>query len=460
MNFTYDLLVIGAGSAGVRLSRMAAASGAKVAVAEEYRVGGTCVIRGCIPKKLLTYAAHFREEFADARGYGWDVEARGFSWQQLIANKDREIDRLNAVYLQLLENAGVQVLSGHATFENPHTVRIGDQVATARYIAVATGSHPSLPSVPGIEHALTSNQIFEMREQPRDVTIVGGGYIALEFAGIFNGLGSSTHVLYRGEQILRNFDHDVREHACLEITKKGVEVLHNIEVVRIEKTHKGLSLHLSDGRRRDTEMVLYATGRAPNTHGLGLENVRVEIEMGAIVVDSYSQSSVPSIYAIGDVTDRMQLTPVALHEAMALVATLFKNTPTPVDHSNVPAAVFSQPPIACVGLTEEQARLAFPKIEIYKTSFRPLKHTLSGRQERTFMKLIVDGGSQRVIGAHMVGPDAPEIIQGIAIAVKLGATKAQFDQTLGIHPTAAEEFVTMREQWKPAERRTLLPGSN
>jgi glutathione reductase (NADPH) len=339
-------------------------------------------------------------------------------------------------------------------------VRIGDTVATARYIAIATGSHPSLPNVPGIQHAITSNEIFHLNEQPRDITIVGGGYIALEFAGIFNGLGSATHVLYRGEQILRNFDRDVREHACLEITKKGVEVLHNIEVLHIEKNNKGLSLHLSDGSKRETDILLYATGRAPNTRNLGLEKVGVELEMGAVVVDTFSQSSVPSIYAIGDVTDRMQLTPVALHEAMALVATLFKGTPTPVDHSNVPAAVFSQPPIATVGLTEEQARLAFRKIEIYKTSFRPLKHTLSGREERTFMKLIVDGGSQRVIGAHMVGPDAPEIIQGIAIAVKLGATKAQFDQTLGIHPTAAEEFVTMREQWKPAEPETMKPGSN
>ena len=451
MNFTYDLLVIGAGSAGVRLSRMAAATGAKVAVAEEYRVGGTCVIRGCIPKKLLTYAAHFREDFEDARGYGWEVEPQGFSWQRLIANKDQEIDRLNDVYLGLLDKAGVRLHRGHAVVQDGHTVRIGDETVTARHIAIATGGHPTLPTVPGIEHAVTSNEIFHLPEQPRDITIVGGGYVALEFAGIFNGLGSTTHVLYRGEQILRNFDHDIREHACAEITKKGVHVEHNIEILGIEKRDRGVSLHLSDGSRRDTDLVLYATGRLPNTRGLGLEQAGVELDsMGAVVVDDYSQSSVASIYAIGDVTDRLQLTPVALHEAMALVATLFKGTPTPVDHSNVPAAVFSQPPIAGVGLTEAQARLAFSKVEIYKTTFRPLKHTLSGRDERTFMKLIVDSHTQRVLGAHMVGSDAPEIIQGIAIAVKLGATKAQFDQTLGIHPTAAEEFVTMREQWRPA----------
>jgi glutathione reductase (NADPH) len=430
---------------------MAAATGAKVGIAEEYRVGGTCVIRGCIPKKLLTYAAHFREDFEDARGYGWEVEPQGFSWERLIANKDREIDRLNGVYLKILENAGVRVHTGHAVVQDAHTVRIGHEVLTAQYIAIATGSHPNLPNVPGIEHALTSNEIFHLAAQPKDVTIVGGGYIALEFAGIFNGLGSATHVLYRGEQILRNFDHDVREHACTEIVKKGVHIEHNIEVLGVEKQARGLQLRLSDGSKRTTDIVLYATGRSPNTRGLGLEHAGVETDsMGAVVVDSYSQSSVSSIYAIGDVTDRIQLTPVALHEAMALVATLFKGIPTPVDHSNVPAAVFCQPPVAGVGLNEEQARLAFAKVEIYKTSFRPLKHTLSGRAERTFMKLIVDGGTQRVVGAHMVGSDAPEIIQGVAIAVKLGATKAQFDQTLGIHPTAAEEFVTLREQWRPA----------
>jgi glutathione reductase (NADPH) len=442
----FDLFVIGAGSGGVRASRMAASMGARVGIAESYRVGGTCVIRGCVPKKLLVYASHFREDFEDARGYGWAPGEAGFSWPALIAAKDREIDRLNGIYLKLLRDAGVALFEGHARIVDPHTVRIGERTITARHLVVATGGRPSLPAIPGIEHAISSNEAFHLPALPARVAVVGGGYIAVEFAGIFNGLGARTHLLYRGERILRGFDDDVRAHLQDEIARKGVQLALRTQVRSIARQADGsLLLDLGEGATLACDAVMYATGRVPNTEGLGLREAGVALTAdGAVAVDPWSQTSVPSIHAIGDVTDRLQLTPVAIREGAALAATLFGGTRTRADHEDVPSAVFSQPPVGTVGLTEAQARERYGRLEVYEARFRPMKHTLSGREERTLMKLVVDAASQRVVGAHMVGADAPEIIQGVAIAVKLGATKAQFDATVGIHPTAAEEFVTMR----------------
>jgi glutathione reductase (NADPH) len=450
MQYDYDLFVIGAGSGGVRASRMAAAKGAKVAIAEEYRVGGTCVIRGCIPKKLLVYASHVHEDLEDAAGFGWEIGTATFSWQRLIANKDKEIDRLNGVYIKLLQGSGVELHQGRAVIEDPHTVRIAGRALTAKHILIATGGRAVLPKIPGIEHAITSNEAFHLPALPRRVVVVGGGYIALEFAGIFHGFGADTQVIYRGEQILRGFDDDVREHLYNEMTKKGVKIARRTDVSAIEKQADGsLAVQLTTGKTLECDAILYAVGREPNTAGLGLETVGVELSaQGAVVVDRFSRTKVESIYAIGDVTARLQLTPVALAEAMALVRTLFAGEPTSADHMNVPVAVFSQPSVSVVGMNEAEARAAYSAIDIYKSSFKPLKHTLSGRDARTFMKLVVNGENQRVLGAHMVGPDAAEIIQGIAIAIKMHATKEQFDATIGIHPTAAEEFVTMREKWK------------
>ncbi|RDK01170.1 glutathione-disulfide reductase [Paraburkholderia lacunae] len=453
MDFDYDLFVIGAGSGGVRLSWMVAASGAKVAVAEQSRVGGTCVIRGCVPKKLLVYASRYGEDLVDAAGYGWQVETRGFSWETLIERKNREIDRLNAAYVGMLENAGVTLCPSRAVIADPHTVVItqdGRRI-TARHIVVATGAWPALPSIPGVEHAITSNEALEMRELPRRIAVVGGGYIAVEFAGIFNGLGSQVDLLYRGEQILRGFDDDVRQMLADEMAKKGIAIRNRTSVLALEKAADG-TLHatLDSSGRGDYDAVLFATGRAPNTGGLGLEAAGVALDpKGAVVVDAFSRTSVESIHAIGDVTNRVPLTPVAINEGAALAATLFGGRPTPADHDNVPSAVFSQPEVGTVGMTEAEARAAFGELDLYKTSYRPMRHTLSGRDERSFMKLVVERASQRVVGAHMVGRDAAEIIQGVAIAVKMGASKAQFDMTVGVHPTSAEEFVTMRAPWAP-----------
>ncbi len=444
--YDYDLFVIGGGSGGVRGARMAAATGAKVAIAESYRYGGTCVIRGCVPKKLLSYASHFHEDFEDAAGFGWSVPEASFDWARLIANKDKEIDRLEGVYEKLLTNAGVEFFHGHARLLDAHTVEVGDRSFTAETILIATGGTPTFPMEPGWEHGISSNEAFHLEELPKRVVIAGGGFIAVEFAGIFNGLGSEVTQIYRGPQILRGFDDDIRNTLAGEIVKKGVNLIVETTIDRIEKRETDLLLHLSDGSEIECDLVMAATGRSPNVHNLGLEEVGVALaKNGAIKVDEFSKTSVDNIYAVGDVTDRINLTPVAIQEAMAFVDTVFRGTPRAMDHADVPSAVFSHPPVGTVGLTELQARERHGELDIYRSTFRPLKHTLSGRDEKTMMKLIVAKDTQRVVGVHMVGLDAPEIVQGMAVAIKAGATKQIFDATVGIHPTAAEEFVTMRE---------------
>jgi glutathione reductase (NADPH) len=446
--YDYDYFVIGGGSGGVRSSRIAAGFGAKVAIAENFRFGGTCVIRGCVPKKLLSYASHFREDFEDAAGYGWTIGAASFSWQTLIANKDREIERLEGIYRNLLTNAGVTPFDSRATVVDPHTVEVSGKRVTAKYILVATGGWPRMPAIPGIEHCISSNEAFQLPELPKRVLVVGGGYIAVEFAGIFNGLGARVALSYRGEEILRGFDDEVRAHLHEEIAAKGIRVLVKSNVASVEKRADGsLLAHFENAafESMPVDAVMFATGRVPNTRGLGLEAAGVALAPdGAVVVDERSCSSVASIYAVGDVTNRINLTPVAIREGQAVATSLFGGAELRADHADVPSAVFSQPPVGTVGLTERQAVERLGAVDVYKATFRPLKATLSGRSERTLMKLLVDHASQRVVGAHMVGPDAPEIIQGIAIAVKAGLTKAQFDATVGIHPTAAEEFVTLK----------------
>ena len=444
--YDYDLFVIGGGSGGVRGARMAAGTGAKVAIAESYRYGGTCVIRGCVPKKLLSYASHFHEDFEDAAGFGWTVPQPSFDWAKLIANKDKEIDRLEGVYEKLLKGAGVEFYHGHARLLDAHTVEVGEQRFTAKIILIATGGAPSFPMEPGWEHGISSNEAFHLEELPKRVVIYGGGFIAVEFAGIFNGLGSEVTQVYRGPQILRGFDDDIRNTLAGEIVKKGINLIVETTIDRIEKRDKDLLVHLSDGSQIECDVVMAATGRSPNVHNLGLEEVGVALaENGAVKVDEYSRTSVDNIYAVGDVTDRINLTPVAIQEAMAFVDTVFRDSPRAMDHADVPSAVFSHPPVGTVGLTELQARERHGALDIYRSTFRPLKHTLSGRDEKTMMKLIVAKDTQRVVGVHMVGLDAPEIVQGMAVAIKAGATKQVFDATVGIHPTAAEEFVTMRE---------------
>jgi len=452
--YDYDLFVIGAGSGGVRASRIAAGFGARVAIVEQYRVGGTCVIRGCIPKKLLVYAAHFREDFEDAAGYGWTVGEPEFSWSRLIANKNAEIARLEAVYVDLLEKAGVAILRGTARIVDAHAVEVDGRRITAKYILVATGARPSVPRIPGVEHAITSNEAFELSALPRRILIVGGGYIAVEFAGIFNGLGSQVTLSYRGAQILRGFDDDLRHHLAAELAKRGIRILLHSAVEGIERRADGaLVARFADGSSVECDAVMYATRRVPNTRDLGLEEAGAELgENGEVIVDRFSASTAPSVYAVGDVTDRVNLTPVAIREGQAVALTLFGGSPTPIDHIDVPTAVFSQPPVGTAGLTEGEAKEQFAEVEVYTAVFRPLKATLSGRDERTLMKLVVDAASQRVVGAHMVGADAPEVIQGVGIAVKARLTKAEFDATVGIHPTAAEEFVTLRE-------KRVVPGN-
>ena len=446
-SYDFDLFVIGAGSGGVRASRMAAGYGARVGICEHSRVGGTCVIRGCIPKKLLVYAAHFGEDFEDAERYGWDVPRPSFDWSELIANKDEEIDRLNGVYIRMLRDSGVELYQDNGVVVDAHTVRVGEKTISAETILIATGAWPHLPRIPGIEHAITSNEAFHLEALPRRIVVVGGGYVAAEFAGIFSGLGAEVTELYRGEQILRGFDDDIRATLAQEMRKKGIDLRTNCKVARIDKRGRRLVLTLSDETTIEAETVMYATGRRPNSARLGLEQVGVELdERGAIVVDEFSRTAVPNIYAIGDCTDRMNLTPVAIEEGAAFADTVYGGRRRKVDYRNVPSAVFSRPPVATVGLTEARARESHGRIDTYKSSFRPLKHTLSGRDETTMMKLVVDGGSDRVLGCHMVGADAPEVIQGLAVALNCGATKERFDATLGLHPTAAEEFVIMREK--------------
>ena len=449
MDFDYDLFVIGAGSGGVRLARMSASYGARVGIAEEEQIGGTCVLRGCIPKKLLVYASHYPHELEDAKGFGWTFGAGTLDWPALIAAKDREINRLSDIYINLLRQSGVDMHAGRATLVDAHTVAVGDRTIRARHIAIATGSRPSLPPRPGIEHVITSREALSLAQLPARIAVVGGGYIAVEFAGIFNGFGSHVDLFYRGEKILRGFDDDVRQFLSDEMTKQGVTIHARAVVESIARADDGtLSVRVGDAQHGPYDAVLYATGRVPNVDGLGLERAGVLLDArGAIAVDAYSATSVASIHAIGDVTSRPQLTPVATRDGALLARTLFGGSRVAADHDYVPSAVFSQPEVATVGLTEATARDLYDgDVDIYRTSFKALRHTLSGRDERTLMKLVVARDSQRVIGAHMVGRDAGEIIQGIAIAIRAGATKAQFDDTIGIHPTAAEEFVTMRQK--------------
>ena len=445
-----DLFVIGAGSGGVRAARIASGHGAKVLVAEEYRVGGTCVIRGCVPKKLLVYASRFADEFEDAAGYGWTLPEPVFSWSSLIANKDIEIARLEAAYTLNVERSKAGIVKSRAEIEDAHHVRLvktGERVR-AKHILIATGGAPHHGAqIAGLEHVISSNEAFHLPELPKRILIQGGGYIAVEFAGIFAGLGSDVTLVYRGENILRGFDDDVREHLRSEMAKRGIRIVTRQTVAAVEKVEHGLCAELSDNESLVVDQVMFATGRRPNVSGLGLEKAGVRLnEKGAIAVDDYSQTSVPHIYAIGDVTDRVNLTPVAIREGHAFADTVFGGKNVKVDHSNIPTAVFSEPEVGTIGLTEMQARERLARVDIYKTTFRPMKATLSGRDTRSFFKLVVDGETDRVAGCHIVGPDAGEMIQLVGIAVKMKATKADFDAVMAVHPTASEELVTLREK--------------
>ncbi len=447
MAYDFDLFVIGAGSGGVRAARFAAGFGAKVAVAESRYLGGTCVNVGCVPKKLLVYGAHFAEDFEQSQGFGWSLGEAQFDWATLIANKDREIQRLNGIYRNLLVNSGVSLYEGHAKLVGPHEVEINGQRFSAEHILIATGGWPQIPEIPGREHAISSNEAFYLKSLPKRVLVVGGGYIAVEFAGIFHGLGAQTTLVYRGEMFLRGFDGAVRKHLHEELSKRGMDLQFNADIVRIDKQPDGsLKATLKDGRELLADCVFYATGRRPMLDNLGLENTAVKLDKrGFIEVDEQYQSNEPSILAIGDVIGRVQLTPVALAEGMAVARRLFKPEQyRPVDYQMIPTAVFSLPNIGTVGLSEEQAREAGHKVQIFESRFRAMKLTLTDCQERTLMKLVVDADTDKVLGCHMVGPEAGEIIQGLAIALKAGATKRDFDETIGVHPAAAEEFVTMR----------------
>ena len=444
--YDYDLFTIGAGSGGVRASRFAGNFGAKVGIAEERYLGGTCVNVGCVPKKLFVYAGQFAEAFADARGFGWDVPPAHFDWQTLLVNKDKEIARLNGIYDGLLTGAGVDVYHGRATLLDPHTIAVNGQTYTAANILIATGGWPRLLNIPGIEHAITSNDVFFLKELPRRVLIFGGGYIAVEFAGILHNLGVEVHQIYRNELLLTGFDDDLRHALYEEMTNRGITIQGRTTVEKIELTHgREKAVTLSNGETIMVDEVLFAIGRVPQSAGMGLAELGVKFDpLGAIRINDQYQTSVPHIYAIGDVTNRKNLTPVATAEGMIIARRLFNDQDSQISYDNIPTAIFSQPPIGTVGLSEHEARQQYDNVVIYRTRFRALKNTLSGRAERTLMKLIVDGDTDRVLGVHMLGPDAGEIIQGFAVALKAGATKAIFDSTIGIHPTAAEEFVTMR----------------
>ncbi|WP_416739622.1 glutathione-disulfide reductase [Pseudomonas sp. NFX71] len=447
MTYDFDLFVIGAGSGGVRAARFAAGFGAKVAVAESRYLGGTCVNVGCVPKKLLVYGSHFADDFDQAEGFGWTAGKAQFDWQKLISNKNREIERLNGIYRKLLINSGVTLLEGHARLTDAHHVEINGQRFSAERILIATGGWPHIPEIPGREHAITSNEAFFLEQLPKRVLVVGGGYIAVEFAGIFNGLGADTSLLYRGDLFLRGFDKAVRTHLVQELTKRGLQLAFNTDIVRIDKQPDGsLLATLNDGRQLETDSIFYATGRRPMLDNLGLENTRVELnEKGYIDVNDNFETREPSILALGDVIGRVQLTPVATAEGMAVARRLFKPEEyRPVDYRHIPTAVFSQPNIGTVGLTEEQALENGQNVIVFESRFKPMKLTLTDSSEQTLMKLVVDAVTDRVLGAHMVGPDAGDIIQGLAIALKAGATKRLFDETIGVHPTSAEEFVTLR----------------
>jgi len=447
-DFDTDLFVIGGGSGGVRAARIAAGHGARVTVAEEYRFGGTCVIRGCVPKKLMVYASHIHHDIRDAAGFGWTIPEAHFDWPTLIANKDQEIARLEKIYATNVEKSGARTVKARAVFEDPHTLRLSTgETVRAKYILIATGGAPNHGTmIPGIEHVISSNEVFHLPQQPKRILIQGGGYIALEFACIFAGLGSDVTVVYRGDNILRGFDEDVRSHVRTEMERAGISILTGCTVAKVEKLGDEYTSHLSSGSSIASDQVMFAIGRHPNVANLGLEKAGIAInpDNGGIAVNEFCQTSVPHIYAIGDVTHRTNLTPVAIREGHAFADTVFGNKPVQVDYSNIPTAVFSQPEVGTVGLTESQARALYPRVDIYKTDFRPMKATLSGSQVRTLMKLIVDGDSDRVLGCHIVGPEAAELVQVIAIAVRMKATKADFDATMALHPTAAEELVTMR----------------
>ena len=450
--YDYDLFVIGAGSGGVRAARLASELGAKVGIAEEYRIGGTCVIRGCVPKKLLAYGSRYAGEIEDARGFGWTCESLRFDWPTLIHNVRREVDRLNGAYTRALEKAGVDRFLTRASLDDPHTIKFADRDSSvsAKTILVATGSHPFIPDIPGREYFITSNECFELEELPKSIAIVGAGYIGMEFASIFAGLGVTVTVLHRGDQILRDFDDDLRDGLATAMRDRGVGLRMNTVAASIEKEGSGFRVNLKQGDCVTADLVMAATGRLPTTMNFGLQQMGVELGWnGHLVVDEFSKSSVDSIYAVGDVTDRMQLTPVAIHEATAFAETLFNDTPTPVDHTFTATAVFSEPEIGTVGFTEQKAREMCRAVDIYKNSFKPLRATVSGRDETMLMKLVIDRETDKVLGCHVLGADAAEIVQMAAIALRLGATKAQFDVTRALHPSAAEELVTMRHKWEP-----------
>jgi glutathione reductase (NADPH) len=446
--FDVDLFVIGGGSGGVRAARIAAGHGARVMVAEEYRMGGTCVIRGCVPKKLFVLGSHVRHEIADAAGFGWTIPTASFDWPTLIANKDKEIARLEAAYTTNVEKSGARIVKTRAVLEDAHRLRLATgEVVSAKYVLIATGGAPNHgPVIPGIEHVISSNEAFHLKKLPRRIVIQGGGYIALEFACIFAGYGSDVTVVYRGDNILRGFDEDVRTHLRGEMEKEGITILTGCTVTAVDKHGEEFTSHLSNGSSIASDQVMFAIGRHPNVRGLGLEKAGVALNPanGGIMVDHFSKTSVDNIYAIGDVTHRVNLTPVAIREGHAFADTVFGKRAVEVDHADIATAVFSQPEVGTVGLTEEEARARFSHVDIYKATFRPIKATMSGRDTRMLMKLVVDGLSDRVVGCHIVGDGAAEIIQAVAIAVKMKATKADFDATMALHPTAAEELVTMR----------------
>jgi glutathione reductase (NADPH) len=446
--FDVDLFVIGGGSGGVRAARIAAGHGARVLIAEEYRMGGTCVIRGCVPKKLLVYASHIHHEIEDAAGFGWTIPSATFDWPTLIANKDKEIARLEAAYTSNVEKSGARIVKTRAVFEDAHTLRLATgEAVRSKYVLIATGGAPNHGlAIPGIEHVISSNEVFHLTTLPKRILILGGGYIAMEFAGIFAGFGSDVTVVYRGDNILRGFDEDVRTHVRSEMEKEGITILTGCTVSKVDKHGKEFTSHLSNGSSIASDQVMFAIGRHPNVANLGLEKTGVTINPnnGGIAVDSFSRSSVPNIYAIGDVTHRHNLTPVAIREGHAFADTVFGKRPVEVDHVDIPTAVFSQPEIGTVGLTEAQARAQFSHVDIYKADFKPIKATLSGRDTRVLMKLVVDATTDRIVGCHIVGDGAAEMVQVLGIAVKMKATKADFDATMALHPTAAEELVTMR----------------
>ncbi|MBW7945139.1 MAG: glutathione-disulfide reductase [Sphingomonadaceae bacterium] len=444
--YDYDLFVIGAGSGGVRAARISAGYGARVAIAEEYRVGGTCVIRGCVPKKLLVYGAHFAEDLEDARHFGWAVESKRFDWATLQGNVLSEVDRLNKAYISTLESQKVTILHGRAVLEDAHTVRIGDRTVTADKVLIATGARPGIPDCEGAEHGITSNEVFHLETLPKRVVIAGGGYIANEFAGIFNAFGVKVTLLLRSDRLLREYDQQLAERLQAISTAKGIDFRFNAPFRKVEKqANSSLLIHAGNDDPIETDLLVYAIGRPPNSAGLGLEAIGVALaENGAIKVDADSRTNIGNIYAVGDVTDRVQLTPVAIREGHAFADTVFGGKPWRVDHGCIPSAVFSHPPIAAVGLTEAQARNTYGSVRVYASDFRPMKNVLANRSERSLYKLVVDEASGRILGAHIIGPEAADIMQPLAIAVKAGLTKTQLDETVAIHPTMAEELVLMR----------------